>query len=753
MTDLENRPHKEEPWETPEKRRTPPPGGRPAGSSKGPGTPSGGPSAEGAANYVVGALGAFLGAVVGALPTLLTGLFGFVSGWLALLIPFGARKGYQMFHGPRKTGFAFALILVLSALTAVGVCCWLIWPYSPLEAGLGFFLIPIIFSVIGSFGCRQSLKLYTEPGLMEALTRRVREDNGEERAQQAAFYPCDKRWTTPLRVSMMLSMFPELGIMLALLLYAVPNESMAWTMASLGACIGLFAVMFVMIFPLMSQLQGLQYLFFRTADGRLWRVMLARFNTMDTYRFSRKNAFWTGMTWEKLDEGERELFRASALRAAEDLAGGRIFPGSLLSRVVIPMEDVTLRKETRWCWKVSYRDGAGKTRRMTIPKTYPGFTPVEGDQAPQGPMPYRWGMVVIALAVTFAFALGGWAMGRRWDDPAPSRRQEVAAVRIPESSTAYEHDGVRYQVDSRYESTDEGFYIDGTGKDDIRLMVTVYHGMDMRGAWDLLTGGSTADARKALGSYLEWDGGEGVLVPLAEGGQGCYYNMLSREFSVDNKPYRLYQGIVLAPDGTAVLVASDNVQDRQKKDVKGDILYILQSVEVTLTGDNYQSLFQPAPGYDYMGIAYYRTADGLGFRDAYLPYGGELTYNTDGTVVSAYAHGMTVTQTMATASTAKEVVEADYAALAGEVDLYADGVSETYYLEDYDIAYRQVTWFEENRTRVRVAVLYADTRGEGNYLSARIVYHPEAFDEEYPGLLEELRDVFALDLPQLDPME
>ena len=30
MTDLENRPHKEEPWETPEKRRTPPPGGRPA---------------------------------------------------------------------------------------------------------------------------------------------------------------------------------------------------------------------------------------------------------------------------------------------------------------------------------------------------------------------------------------------------------------------------------------------------------------------------------------------------------------------------------------------------------------------------------------------------------------------------------------------------------------------------------------------------------------------------------------------------
>ena len=207
-----------------------------------------------------------------------------------------------------------------------------------------------------------------------------------------------------------------------------------------------------------------------------------------------------------------------------------------------------------------------------------------------------------------------------------------------------------------------------------------------------------------------------------------------------------------APDGTLVTVTAIG-WERGEERTLGSILYILQSVEVTLTGDNYQSLFQPASGYDYMGIAYYRTADGLGFRDAYLPYGGELTYNTDGTVVTAFAHGMTVTQTMATASTAKEVVEEDYAALAGEVDLYADGVSETYYLEDYDIAYRQVTWFEENRTRVRVAVLYADTRGEGNYLSARIVYHPEAFDEEYPGLLEELRDVFALDLPQLDPME
>ena len=139
MTELENKPRQGDPWETGERRRTPPTGF--SGPAEGPSSPAG-PTAGGGESYITGVLGALLGAIVGALPTLLTGLFGFVSGWLALLIPFGARRGYQLFRGPRKTGFAFALILGLSVLTAVGVCCWLIWPYSPLEAGLAFFLIP-----------------------------------------------------------------------------------------------------------------------------------------------------------------------------------------------------------------------------------------------------------------------------------------------------------------------------------------------------------------------------------------------------------------------------------------------------------------------------------------------------------------------------------------------------------------------------------------------------------------------------------
>ena len=46
-------------------------------------------------------------------------------------------------------------------------------------------------------------------------------------------------------------------------------------------------------------------------------------------------------------------------------------------------------------------------------------------------------------------------------------------------------------------------------------------------------------------------------------------------------------------------------------------------------------------------------------------------------------------------------------------------------------------------------MLFADTREEGWYLSAQITYLPEEMDEEYPLLLEELRDVFALTLPEL----
>ena len=76
-----------------------------------------------------------------------------------------------------------------------------------------------------------------------------------------------------------------------------------------------------------------------------------------------------------------------------------------------------------------------------------------------------------------------------------------------------------------------------------------------------------------------------------------------------------------------------------------------------------------------------------------------------------------------------------------------------HYFEEYDIAVKQVTYYEENRTRVRIAVLYADYKQDGYYLSAAIVYQPELMDEDYLALLAELSDVYALSLPEIPPMD
>ena len=65
---------------------------------------------------------------------------------------------------------------------------------------------------------------------------------------------------------------------------------------------------------------------------------------------------------------------------------------------------------------------------------------------------------------------------------------------------------------------------------------------------------------------------------------------------------------------------------------------------------------------------------------------------------------------------------------------------------------KQVYYFEEDRTKVRVVILYADYKQEGYYLSAAIAYQPELMDDEYPALLEELRDAYALNLPEIPPM-
>lgn len=175
-----------------------------------------------------------------------------------------------------------------------------------------------------------------------------------------------------------------------------------------------------------------------------------------------------------------------------------------------------------------------------------------------------------------------------------------------------------------------------------------------------------------------------------------------------------------------------------------------------------QSLFHVGEelGYELTAVGYIKAPDGMfgqsgSYVDAHVPYSEDPSYLEDGCAIRSAAHGMEVTVKIAqTEGNAADVVDLAYELMVSSgTDFYEDGVQETHYFDEYDIAVKQVSYFEEDRTKVRVAVLYADYKQDGCYLSAAIVYQPELMDEDYPALLSELSDAYALNLPEIPPMD
>lgn len=165
-------------------------------------------------------------------------------------------------------------------------------------------------------------------------------------------------------------------------------------------------------------------------------------------------------------------------------------------------------------------------------------------------------------------------------------------------------------------------------------------------------------------------------------------------------------------------------------------------------------------GYQHTAVGYIKAPEGMftqagSYVDAHVPYSDTPLYLEDGHAIRSAAHGMEVTVKIAqTQGDARDVVDQAYELLAASgADIYQEGVQDTHYFEEYDIAVKQVSYFEENRTKVRVAVLYADYKQEGYYLSASILYQPELMDGDYPALLAELSDAYALNLPEIPPMD
>ena len=79
-------------------------------------------------------------------------------------------------------------------------------------------------------------------------------------------------------------------------------------------------------------------------------------------------------------------------------------------------------------------------------------------------------------------------------------------------------------------------------------------------------------------------------------------------------------------------------------------------------------------------------------------------------------------------------------------------MSDTTHFEEYDIAVKQIAYLDGDGTAPQIAILYADRKQEGYYLSAQITYLPEQMDEDYPALRLELSSAYALTLPEIEPL-
>lgn len=419
MNDWKNSASGGDPWDLPPKT------GEGGVSTPEYGTPQ--PSApEAPGSYATGALGALLGALLGAIPTLATGYFGFVSGWLALLIPFAARKGYQLLHGAKRGGYAFALILICSLAVSTATSVFLSYPYGFLAAPV-FFLLPILFSLFGAIACRRGLESYVNPKLLETMAQRARQENREV-GGTGELYTARQEWMRPLKAAALLAMFLPLVLALVLLALAAPADSLPLIFASLGAMIAVFAAIFCLVFPSLGLFQPNAVVYIRTETGKLWRVALAQINNHEAYRFTHKSGAFRVLTWERLDEAERELAKSNIRRAMADVERGSILPGSLLYLAATPLEGLEVRGENPWRWKVRYQDSRGRWRNISIPKAYPGLSLTPGAPGLNAPVPFRWSLVLSALALTLAFALAGGMVGKGLEEP--PRPIQRAAVTV-----------------------------------------------------------------------------------------------------------------------------------------------------------------------------------------------------------------------------------------------------------------------------------------------------------------------------------
>lgn len=334
----------------------------------------------------------------------------------------------------------------------------------------------------------------------------------------------------------------------------------------------------------------------------------------------------------------------------------------------------------------------------------------------------------------------------------------------PERTDSVEYHGViyAYTVDSAFEKIGEHSFYDE--RNEAFYDFTIDLGVDEESALSKLTqlieDHRTDDAFERFEfAYLD---AETVLVPLTAADGAVYrHTILSLYFTEDGNEGAIHSGIALSENGVLVTVTARHARSRDAETVKETIVDILKSTELSdsdaVTEENYRSLFHLAEeyGYEHVGYGYIRAPYEMFGKDAfegvYIPYSEDVEYLEDGYAIRSSAHGVEIYHTTArSGEDVRAVVEQAYEALVGSgVELFKDGVYETVYAEEYDIAYKQVAYLEGNGEKERLTFLFAKLEPTGYYHYTQITYLPEYMDEDYPALVEELGDALNLSLPQV----
>lgn len=734
-------------------------------------------------SLVAGLVGAFLGSLLGMACIIVVSQLGYVASLCGVVMAVCTLKGYELLGGvlSRKGAAAAGIITVVMTYVAYQIDCaiqvavaaevdvFLVFRnmgmlleggYLDTRAYWGGLALLYLFTLLGAAPLLiAALRGGTEPAIPpEAVRAKVT----EEAPSTCQYYPAHPTWMRTLRLSVFLPLLAVvLVILLPLALAASGNSSALPVIASLiGGLVGMFS-MCAAAFALARPCDAFRWIFVRR-DGVLWRVQLNMLNMVDTYRFTEQRIRMSDVRWDKLTQSEQAQAKASIERAIRVLCSEGVLPGSALSRIVQCLPETRLESENKWAWKISYQTQTlsvpperGARRVLQVAKAYPGFAPAVGAEPPTGPAPGRWWFGVLAVLLMILLTAGGYMLGVVLEGGGTAESGRPARWTEPEITTQYQSLGVTFHLPGALVWTEEGSFADPeTG---MVYTVTVELGATEEMAVDALIApiGEYRLRPDFDGFSLAHTNTDQDLVAMATRDRlSCLHNLITIRFTDGST---VQSGVALAQDlfSTLVRVEVSGGSQVDEETVQNTILYILEGMEFTgPTKENYQEMYHLGreEGYTLVGIALVPTPyEKDPFLRVPLPYGGAVTYLEDGGVL-AQAHGLRIRARACWSPEGPQaIVEEAWAQVQAENrELYQDGIFDSEYDAETDIATKQFSFWEGDEARLSFLVAQP-MRDEGRYRFMEVTYIPEEMDDDYPALIQEFSHASDLFLPELEP--